>query len=100
MLMFRRNKGMLSVKNVATLLWDIMADAAQYFYTIPSSAQYTIITLEGMPTSNLSVRRSLLSANMYILSVDTPQRWIALPPPVLPHMNSLGFNTGTTANSG
>jgi len=90
-LMFRRNRGMLSAKNVATLLWDITADAAQYFYTFPSSAQFAIVPPEGMPTSNLLVRRSLLSANIHISSVDKPQRWLALPPPLLPPMNVLGL---------
>jgi len=91
MLMFRRNKGILSAKNVATLLWNITADAAQYFYNFPTLAQFTIILPEGMPTSNLSVWRSLLSVNMHISSVDTPHRWLTLPPPVLPPMNALGL---------
>ena len=54
-------------------------------------AQFAIIPPEGMPTTNLSVRRSLLLANMYISLVDTPQRWLALPTPVLPPMNDLGL---------
>ena len=40
MLMFRSIKGMVSPNNVATLLWDIPPDAAQYFYTFPTMAQY------------------------------------------------------------
>ena len=91
MLMFRRNKGILSANNMATLLWDITADAAQYFYTFPSLAQFKIIPLEGMSTSNLSVQRSLFSENIHILSMDTPQRWLALPTPSLPPMNDLGL---------
>ena len=66
-------------------------DTEQYFYTFPLPVKFAIITTEGMITSNLLVRCSHLSKNIYISSVDTPQRWLTLPPPVLPPMNDLGL---------
>ena len=76
MLMYRRNMGYLSPAAIAGLIWDIITDAAQFFYTFPSEAEFLADPQQEMPKSRLAVRRSLLSANIHTPAVDTPATWL------------------------
>ena len=93
MLLYRRNGGSLPANTIASLLWDITADAAQFFSTYPTDGEYNMTPPEGMPKSNLAVRRSLISANIHMQSLDTPVSWLpalSLPPPTSTYANGLG----------
>jgi len=89
---FQRNTGTLPPVTIASLLWDDVADTAQFFYTFPTETELLMDPQVNMPASNLQVRRHLLSANMHIASMDTPQRW--LPPPIQRYTNSSGNESG------
>ena len=66
MMMYKRNTGHLPSNISMGLLWDIITDAAQFFFTFTSEADFATTPQENMPTSMLSVRRSILSANLHV----------------------------------
>ena len=76
MLMYRHHGGHLSTSTVTGLLWDIVANASQFFYTFPTVEEFSADPQRSMPTSNLSVRRSLLLVNLHADSLDNPVRWV------------------------
>ena len=59
-------------------MWDIVVDAAQFVYTFPSDGDFSANPQRNMPASILSVKRSLLSANLHIAALDTPKRWLPM----------------------
>ena len=93
MLNYRRNMGSLPQNTIAGLLRDITTDATQFLYTFPLAEDWKANPQRNMPASQLSVRRSLLSANTHISSIDTPKGWLKNSPPQLPPgggVNTLG----------
>ena len=94
MMMYRRNAGSLLAAVIAGLIWDLVTDTAQYFYTFPTEIKFQADPQEEISTSNLAVQRSLLLANIHISSSDTPSSLI---PRVIPHAgysNRLGLTKG------
>ena len=80
MLMYRRNLGHLPPNTIAGLLWDVVADSAQFFYTFPSAEEFNATPQRNMPSSQLAVRYNLLSANLHVAAMDTPKAWLVAPP--------------------
>lgn len=75
-LMHWRNMNTLPQNDVASLVWDVLTDATQFFNTFLSEDEFSADSKVGMPTSNLQVRRNLLSTNLHIPSLDTTSRWL------------------------
>jgi len=78
--MYWRNGRHLPHNKIASLVWDIFTDAAQFFYTFPTEEECNMDPQMGISTSNLAVRHSLLSANLHVPSLDTPGRWLTSTP--------------------
>ena len=89
MRMYCRNAGQLPAGTITGIMWDIVVNAAQFFYTFPSDANFTANPQRNIPVSTLSIKRSLLSANLHIAALDTPKRWL---PPLVPYTPSPGGN--------
>jgi len=53
-----------------------VGDASQFVYTFPTVEEFSADPQRSMPTSNLYMRRSLLSVNLYVASLDTPARLV------------------------
>ena len=83
--MFRRNSGQLPAGSIAGIMWDIVTDVVQYFYTFPSEEEFSANPQKNMPASEFSVLRILLSANCHVASLDTPKRWLLVPIPHTPY---------------
>jgi len=49
LLMYQRNGGYLSPKDIAGIIWEIMADAVQYFSTYASPEDFAVDRQQGMP---------------------------------------------------
>ena len=62
-----RNIGQLPPNTVASSIWDVVTDAAQFFNTFPTEEEISAVSDVGIPTSNLAVLRSLLSAKLHVL---------------------------------
>ena len=86
---YPRNVGSLSKNTIAGLLWDIVADSAQFMYTFTSADDFNATPQLNMPVSNLSVRRILLSANLHVTSIDTPRHCLTKIPTGGVNKNSL-----------
>ena len=97
MLMYRRNMGYLSPSAIAGLVWDIVADAAQFFYTFPLEAEFLMDPQLDMPQSRLKVRRSLLSANIHTPAADTPATWLPRVIPTNTYGNGSDFQRYTNS---
>ena len=68
--------GKVPPNTVASLVWDVVADAAQFFNIFPTEEEFSSSSCAGMPESNLSVQRSMLSVNIHVPSIYTPNRWL------------------------
>ena len=89
-MMYRRNIGHLPANTIDGLPWNIVADSAQIFYNFNSAEDVNAMPQVNMPASNLAVRRSLLTLNMHIASMDTPKHWLVVIPPTGDSKNALG----------
>jgi len=87
--MYRQNAGQLPAGTIAGIMWDIVVDVAQFFYTFPSNGDFSANPQQNMPASTLSVKRSLLSANLHIAALNNPKRWL---PTVVPYTTYNGGN--------
>ena len=68
----RRDRNHLPAVNLASLVWDVVADAVQFFNTFPTEDEFSHAPQQSMSISNLAVRRSLLLANLHVPSLDIP----------------------------
>ena len=91
MLVYRRNLGSLLRNTLVGLMWDIIADSAQFFSTYTSSADFNATPQRNMPLSFMGTRRSLLSMNQHSAPLDTPSCWLVpVQLPGGPHYPGLG----------
>lgn len=80
MMMYRRNLGSLPQNTLAGLLWDIIADTAQYFSTYNSTKDFTATSQRNIPMSFLGTKRSLLSMNQRSATAYTKYWLMVLTP--------------------
>ena len=69
MYVYRRNGGSISRNYIAGLLWDIVIDVAQYFYTSPNANEFA--TNDNHPQTIFYFRESLVSENIYAHPMET-----------------------------